>query len=102
MIIFDKLGSVLKQCERIMMIIIIEVVIYAEKIITVKYATYAVAKRKPEKNQTCGLLQKHVKLRVWPVASPGQIHNQDSLKKRKEAVLYHTFFQLQVHCSLKM
>ena len=48
MIIFDKLGSVLKQCQRIMMIIIIEVVIYAETIITVKYTTYAVAKKKPE------------------------------------------------------
>ena len=44
-------------------------------------------KRKPEKkNQACELLQKHVKLKVWPVASPGQIHNQDSLKKIKEAV----------------
>ena len=102
MIIFDKLGSVLKQCQRIMMMIIIEVVINAEKIITVKYATYVVAKRKPEKNQACELLQKHVKLRVWPVSSPGQIHNQDSLKKIKEAAVYYQFFQLQVHCSLKM
>ena len=86
MIIFGKFGSVLKQCQRIMMMIIIVVVMNVEKIITVKYAAYAVAKRKPEKNQACELLQKHVKLKVWPVASPGQIHNQDSLKKIKEAV----------------
>lgn len=85
------------------MIIIIVVVINVEKIISVKYATYAVAKRKPKKNQAYELLQKHVKLKVWPVASPRQIHNQDFLKKIKKAVLYHTFFQLlQVHCSLNM
>lgn len=85
------------------MIIIIVVVINVEKIISVKYATYVVAKRKPEKNQAYELLQKHVKLKVWPVASPRQIHNQDFLKKIKKAVLYHTFFQLlQVHCSLNM
>ena len=85
------------------MIIIIVVVINVEKIISVKYVTYAVAKRKPEKNQAYELLQKHVKLKVWPVASPRQIHNQDFLKKIKKAVLYHTFFQLlQVHCSLNM
>ena len=103
MIIFEKLGSVLKQCQRIIMIIIIVVVINVEKIISVKYVTYAVAKRKPEKNQAYELLQKHVKLKVWPVASLGQIHNQDFLKKIKKAVLYQTFFQLlQVHCSLNM
>ena len=85
------------------MIIIIVLVINVERIISVKYATYAVAKRKPEKNQAYELLQKHVKLKVWPVASPGQIHNQDFLKKIKKAVLYQTFFQLlQVHCSLNM
>ena len=85
------------------MIITIVVVINVEKIISVKYATYVVAKRKPEKNQAYELLQKHVKLKVWPVASPRQIHNQDFLKKIKKAVLYHTFFQLlQVHCSLNM
>jgi len=43
-------------------------------------------KRKPEKNQACELLQKHVKLRVLPVAFPGQIHNQDSLKKIKKLI----------------
>ena len=86
MIIFEKLGSVLKQCQRIIMIIIIVVVIInVEKIISVKYATYAVAKRKPEKNQAYELLQKHVKLKVWPVASPGQIHNQDFLKTIKKS-----------------
>ena len=68
------------------MIIIIVVVINVEKIISVKYATYAVAKRKPEKNQVCELLQKHVKSRVLPVAFPGQIHNQDFLKKIKELI----------------
>ena len=67
------------------MIIIIVVVINVEKIISVKYATYAVAKRKPEKNQAYELLQKHVKLKVWPVASPGQIHNQDFLKTIKKS-----------------
>ena len=46
------------------MIIIIVVVINVEKIISVKYATYAVAKGKPEKNQAYELLQKHVKLKV--------------------------------------
>ena len=85
MIIFEKLGSVLKQCQRIIMIIIIVLVINVEKIISVKYATYAVAKRNPEKNQAYELLQKHVKLKVWPVASPGQIHNQDFLKTIKKS-----------------
>ena len=74
------------------MIIIIVVVINVEKIISVKYATYVVAKRKPEKNQAYELLQKHVKLKVWPVASPRQIHNQDFLKKIKKKQFFTIHF----------